>query len=161
MRILTLVGLTCLTGLLGTVGACSSTSAPKTEAADLIGGVDAKSASLDAVGALLANVAPDQLQQICTGTLIAPRVVLTAKHCAVNKRIEATDGGSTFVDERVIDEYPIYFGIGADANAPTQRLVEVESVETCNLGDTGFMGLGCDVAVYHLKESVDDVRPLK
>lgn len=161
MRAIALLGVACLGGVLGAIGACSSTPSAQAETDDLIGGVDAKSASLDAIGALMLKDPMRGLTQFCTATLIAPRVVLSAKHCAVEKNLDAAEGGAPiFVDTRFIDVYPIYFAIGPDSANP-KRLVEAESVETCNLGDVGFMGLGCDVSVYHLKEAVDDVRPFK
>jgi len=49
--------------------------------ADIIGGYKATSASLNHTGAIILDYW-DDLEPFCTGTLIAPRTVVTAKHCA-------------------------------------------------------------------------------
>jgi secreted trypsin-like serine protease len=151
---------------IGSVVACSA-SAPSSSATGdsaIIGGVDAKSAALDAVGALMYKDPANggALQLLCTATLIAPNVVLTAKHCALQRDVVPSDAGGApqEVETRLIDAVEIYFAVGADARAP-KRLVQAGSVATCNVANSGFMGLGCDVSVYHLKESITDIRPLK
>lgn len=147
--------------------ACSKEESPTSEASggdsEVIGGVDAKSASLDAIGALVYLDPQTQKQtELCTATLITPAVVLTAKHCAMEKTVQETpDGGpQQIVETRYIDALQISFAVGPDIAAP-KKLVGVESVETCNVANSGFMGLGCDVAIYRLKEAITDVTPLE
>ena len=145
------------------VAACGAPSTSSTSAerdSDLIGGVATTSAELDAVGAIILEGSLNsgygtEKSVLCSGTLIAPRLVLTAKHCAVRDPEQPNDPEQFYLDTN-----PIYFAIGADARSP-KRMVRAESVETCGIAHTGWMGLGCDVAVYHLTESIDDVRPLQ
>src|SRR5438045_1950468 len=67
---------------------------PPTGDSEIIGGVDAKSAALDAIGALVyLNPQTQKQEELCTATLITPKVVLTAKHCAMEKTTEQVDGG--------------------------------------------------------------------
>src|SRR5690242_18695402 len=91
--------------IVAVLGACSGPSkdAPPTSDVDIIGGVDAKSASLDAIGALMVKDQNNTLQMMCTATLIAPRVILTAKHCAMQKDLQQADGGpAQYVETRFI-----------------------------------------------------------
>ena len=111
---------------------------------EIIGGVPASSRRLDAIGSL-DNVRPDgTFSQKCTGTLIAPTVVLTAEHC--------------------LEELPVatsVFAIGPDAAAP-RRVVRILGgvAETTVPLDEGFIFLGSDVAVIHLAEPITDIAPM-
>jgi hypothetical protein len=110
----------------------------------LIGGFPADSVEFDAIGAVTAersSFISGTREPICTGTLIAPNLVVTAKHC--------TDGSS-----------PLYFAIGADGSAPI-RDVEVIAIERGpDVEDDFPRGLTNDVAVLHLAESITEVEPL-
>jgi hypothetical protein len=114
---------------------------------EVIGGVPAYSHSLDAVGALGSHYdtdgdgLPDAYYPFCTGTLIAPTVVLTAEHC-----IGSNMSGVSFL-------------IGANAHAPDRVVPVLAAVaETTIVG--GVQGLGSDVAIVHLAEPVTGVTPL-
>jgi hypothetical protein len=123
---------------------------------DIIGGVDARSSSLNAIGTL--GTVYDYsgydggsvgYNMICTATLIGPTTVLTAKHC-----VQSYPGGSLYLDYN-----DMYFGIGPDANNPERRIPVVE-VETAPLDYGGFTGFGRDVAIVHLGQAVTDIRPV-
>jgi secreted trypsin-like serine protease len=114
---------------------------------EVIGGMPAYSHSLDAVGALGSGYdtdgdgRSDAYDPFCTGTLIAPTVVLTAEHCIGR------------------DMTNVAFLIGARAHAPDRVVPALAAVaETSIVG--GVQGLGSDVAIVHLAEPVLDVTPL-
>lgn len=183
--------------------ACSAAPAPVDgESTDdaVIGGVDARSPSLDAIGALVLAVpdsavpepaeagpvvAPDgspppedggatptrvrgdgwidplaaklgkgmkiagsdgfTYYPFCTATLIGPRTVLTAEHCA-----------------QVRDEYPGYtiaFAMGYEAAKPREVVTVSRFVnETTITG--GGLGLGADVSLALLEKAITSVKPL-
>jgi secreted trypsin-like serine protease len=136
--------------------AASADRAPQSNDDSIIGGVVVTSAALDAVGSLQLQVngspAP---QHFCTGTLISPTVVLTAKHCALAELAESSPDGK----DHYMSEYgAIYFGIGNDSKAPS-RLVKTVSAKVAALS-TGGIGLGSDVAIYQLEAPVPNVKPL-
>ncbi|HWO23809.1 MAG TPA: trypsin-like serine protease [Kofleriaceae bacterium] len=111
-------------------------------AAEIIGGFPVDSAELNAIGALGADLG-EGVVPFCTGTLIAPTRVLTAKHCVL----------------AVPDGTPITFLIGPDARAPV-RAVPVRGTAVEPTVSGGLQGLGSDVAIVHLAEAVTDVAPL-
>lgn len=119
------------------------------EDASIIGGVDAKSAKLDAIGTVGTKDYEGKYDFFCTATLIAPKVVLTAKHCATGGHGEAPR----------LNYEKIYFAVGADTGAPKQ-VVEATDVLLSPVDDGGFVELGSDVAVYILAEPVKDVTPM-
>ena len=112
---------------------------PSTDTANeaIIFGVDASSAELNHTGGLVAVFPGDSPELICTGSLIGPETVVTAKHCVdILPYIEASG-------------YSIGFAIGPDSAAPDE-LIGVAGFQT-SPGDTGgFVGYGRDVAVLHL-----------
>ncbi len=135
---------------------------PTTGSNDVIGGVDAKSASLNAIGALVyKDPATGQLQELCTGTLISKDAVLSAKHCAVQfTAAEAApdSGPQQIVETRFIDQWEMFFAIGFDS--AQARLVKLSKVDLCTDYDGGTAQLGCDVSVYRTAEPINDVTPL-
>ena len=138
---------------------------PATGSNDVIGGVDAKSASLNAIGALMyKDPATGQLQELCTGTLISKDAILSAKHCAVQftaaaVAADAPDSGPPqIVETRFIDQWEMFFAIGFDS--AQARLVKLSSVDLCTDYSGGAAQLGCDVSVYRTAEPITDVTPL-
>lgn len=151
--------------------ACASSKgsddvAPPTGTDDIIGGVDAKSASLNAVGAIMyKDPTTQQLQVLCSGTLISKDAVITAKHCAVQfdaaaPNPAAPDSGVQQVTEtRYIDYFAeMYFAIGYDS--ATAKMVRLKSVDLCNDYQGGTAQLGCDVSIYRTADPVEDVTPI-
>jgi hypothetical protein len=131
-----------------TIGACGSDPVSSDES-DIIGGVDARSAKLDAIGSIGTKDWDDKYGFFCTATLIAPKVVLTAKHCAVS------GPGAT---PKLANE-KIYFAVGWNVDEPKQ-LIEAVDVLLSPVDDGGMVKFGSDVAVYILAEPVKDVTPM-
>ncbi|MBV1858143.1 MAG: trypsin-like serine protease [Nannocystaceae bacterium] len=102
----------------------------------------APEASLNAVGAMVI-IEEDGVGSFCTGTLVAPDVVVTAKHC-------------------FLLSFPAEFGfaIGHDTADP-DRVVAVEKVFWEMDIAAGQMGLGSDVAIAILEEPIHDIEPVK
>lgn len=118
------------------------------QANEIVGGVAAKSASLDAIGSL-GRVQPDgTFRYYCTATLVAPRVVLTAKHCA------GKGGQPPYTESETI-----YFGVGEDSKAP-KRIVKLARTWISPLDQGGYIDRGADVAVMTLEEPIEDIAPL-
>jgi secreted trypsin-like serine protease len=130
--------------------ACSSDATSSSQPAatpdastdDIIGGVDASGASLDAIGALVVVADDGTITPFCTGTLVAPTIVLSAKHCVI-------DGGSH-----------VSFVVGVDARAPRARYVST-GVVVAPLDRGGYAKLGQDVALFSLAEPVAGITPLR
>jgi hypothetical protein len=173
------------------IPACSSATVPNDDtmesSSEIIGGVNAQSASLDAVGIFLltpsvalrpsvssahsgasattvdamspdlsrisakplgdidisqrsrATIAGIPFYSWCTGTLLAPTVVLTAEHCTA-----------------IPSGYDVYFAIGA--NFAPKQFVRVLTLKAETSIAGGPIGLGADVAVAHLDAPITDVR---
>jgi hypothetical protein len=130
---------------LGAAG-CGRTSAPGTEKDDfgIIGGFDGSAPSLNAVGALVLRNDEGAYEPFCTGTLIAPNRVVTAKHCLQ-------------MDPRS----KIAFAIGPDATAPISihpvDYWEVSPVSHGGWGSAEGDGLGSDVGVLYLETPVEGI----
>lgn len=121
----------------------------------LIGGVESGGAKLRAVGTIgIVDAATGACSFICTATLIAPTLVLTAKHCTID--IAGTD--LPMAGEKFVDVFHLAFAIG-NANQPTE-MVEATAAVCALPSDTGFMGLGNDVGVYHPVRAITDVTPI-
>jgi hypothetical protein len=69
----------------------------------------AKSASLDGIGALMFKDPLQKTSSRCLHSdLIAPRVVLTAKHCAMENDLQQAGGPQQYVEMGFIDVYPTF-----------------------------------------------------
>jgi len=121
----------------------------------VLNGFDAKSPALNAIGTV-GLYSPDiNIYTFwCTGTLIAPKLVLTAKHCAISTH-PATAGVP------LVNLTPMQFAVGADVNAGNPiKLYDVVRVDLSPVDEGGFIKMGNDVAVLHLKEAVVGVTPI-
>jgi secreted trypsin-like serine protease len=122
---------------------------------DIIGGVEATSATLDAVGSLMLEQPGQAKAAFCTGALISPTMVLTAKHCAWMDAASSGDGAEHLFTELGT----VSFAIGSNSAAP-KREVKAKSVTLAGLKTGGSLNMGSDVAVYELSEAVNDVAAL-
>ena len=135
------------------LAACTNTvdGASGDEASAMLGGQE-NATTAPAVGALVHyfNGAEGPLyDNFCTATLIAPKRVLTAKHCTM-----ATRGKFGFALG------PIARSDVLQRTGPT-RVIEADSfVEVTAVGEGGALGIGSDVAVVRLKEAITDITPL-
>ncbi|MGH1345629.1 MAG: trypsin-like serine protease [Nannocystales bacterium] len=124
------------------LGCATEDDAPPTNTEHRYHGEIAPEASLNAVGSMV-TIEEDGVDSFCTGTLVAPDVVVTAKHC-------------------FLLSFPAEFGfaIGHDTANP-DRVVPIESVFWEMDVAAGQMGLGSDVAIAILGETIDDIEPVK
>jgi V8-like Glu-specific endopeptidase len=135
--------------VLGGFGCLGESDYVTGDEADIVGGVDAKSAKLDAIGTLGTKDFEGNYDYFCTATLIGPKVVLTAKHCSTSGPGETP---------RLAEE-KIFFAVGADVHAPKQ-VVEAVDVLLSPIDEGGMVEFGSDVAIYILAEPVKDVTPM-
>jgi secreted trypsin-like serine protease len=134
--------------------ACSAPTQAETEATEgaIIGGVEISSPKFDAVGSMQLEY-EGRKQAFCTATLIAPNLVLTAKHCAI--AVLAADAPDH--KDHLFTEYvPVFFGVGNDS--AQARLAPAETAIVTSLSEGGA-GYGSDVAIYILREPVTGVTP--
>jgi hypothetical protein len=104
-------------------------------------------AGFEAVGGLIRpgpfGVSP---QLLCTGTLVGPATVLTAKHC-INKVNAALRSGGQVV-----------FAVGPSIQAPTQT-VTVSTAEGAPGDEGGWNRIGRDIGIVHLAGAVNVATP--
>lgn len=132
-------------------------------AAPVIGGFEADSPKLNAVGSVSrirfpkidtdidAGVVPElepELLMACSGALLDARTVVTAKHCTSQFAVAARSG------EQLV------FALGAEAYKPTAYSVVID-VENAPSNDHGFTREGFDVGVLHLKEPLEGAPTVK
>ncbi len=122
---------------------------------NIIGGFDAKSASLNAVGTIGTLDEKGQYAFTCSATLIGKQTVLTAKQCAM-----VTNSNSPLYKMKLVNLIPMYFAVGPDANSPV-KVVEIIAADLSPVEEGGFNYIGNDVAVLHLIAPVEGVTPIK
>lgn len=123
--------------------ACGGVESGGESEAPIVGGRVDLSPRFRAVGALVHVEADGTTREFCTGAVIGPRLVVTAKHCAIIEN-PATN---------------VAFAIGPEASSP-RRLYRVARFTWERTQDRGLMGLGSDVAVGHLAEEVVGIEPI-
>lgn len=112
----------------------------------ILNGALADDAKYGAVGAVLFEE-PWGLEPVCSGTLVAPTAVVTAKHCT--KRIAAGEQA--------------YFAVGIDMSMPDQ-VIPITSYVAAPASTThpGLMqNGGRDVAVAYLESAPEGITPAK
>jgi hypothetical protein len=127
---------------LGSSIGCARDAAVESSDQHLIGGVEAPGIELDAVGALREDDGEGPAT-FCTGTLVSPSTVLSAKHCSWG-------GGRGRVS----------FSIGFDASKP-RRAVDVVAKVASPVNRDGIGAKTSDVSLYLLAEPILDVKPLR
>jgi len=111
-------------------------------AEEVIGGFPATSAKLNAIGAIGIDNGNNGFTPFCTGTLISPTMVLTAKHCV-----------------NAADPTKLAFLIGPNAMSPI-RVVPARGAAVEPTLSGGTVELGSDVGILHLALPVTDIAPL-
>lgn len=141
-------------GIISAVTGCSAVQEESSASSEdaIINGADATSSSYNAIGAL-GHYYTVGFRSFCTATLIAPKVVLTAKHCALDDPTNPTSPTQ-------LDAGPTYFLVGPNSQQP-EKVVQAKAITTSSIFHGGFTGLGSDVAIYELAEPITDITPLK
>lgn len=131
---------------------CSSSADPHALAeAEILGGVPVDGPTYDAVGSLEVGL-PTGRVVYCSATLIAPAVVLTARHCAF---LPSASGEPVYLTEDAGLE--VSFLVGDDSSAPKRRVRARHSV---GAADDAGLGARADVALFSLREPILDVEPI-
>lgn len=138
-----------LVTLLGLFSGCAGDADPTPSSEDdLKGGVVAREAVYGPVGALGAP-GSTSFNVSCTGTLVAPKVVLTAKHCVTSDpegdAFDKLDAG-------------LYFAPGLEASLKSPRY-KVVSAAAAKLAEGGFIEYGSDVALLQLESAPPGLTP--
>lgn len=96
---------------------------------EIIGGFRATGKALNAVGTVGMKAFDGRYSYFCSATLIAPKLVLTAKHCAMVL-------SGPFAGMKLVNVMPIHFAIGPSAGAPI-RIVEAIAADLSPLHEGG------------------------
>ena len=151
-------GLLC--GLVGLLSGCAmqspDESAPHSATQQqIVDGVPTSGPALDAIGGIVFKFAPAHYQEFsCTGTLVAPKVVLTARHCVVG------DPGWHFLPDPGYNNFVVF---GDNVSKPAQKLkIKAYLTAPASPSAPGLLGDGGrDIAVLYLDQPAQGITPAK
>ena len=141
-----------LAGLFGLLSGClQAESDAASSAHPIVDGVRTSDPALAAIGGIVFKYAPARYEEFsCTGTLIAPKVVLTARHCVV---------GSPGWHFEPFPSFNNFVVFGDNVSKPEQK-VKIKGYMTAPSGPAGLLGDGGrDVAVLYLDQAPKDITP--
>jgi len=134
-----LVGVALAAGAAACAPTAGDPSVLGTTSDEVIGGFPATSAKLNAIGAIGVTADDGTVTPFCSGTLISPTMVLTAKHCLSSH-----------------EPAKLVFLIGPDALKPV-RVVAGRGAAVEPTVSGGLIDFGSDVGILHLSEPVNDI----
>ena len=148
-----------LGGLVSLLSACSmqasdGNGAQSSTQQQIVDGSPTTDPALDAIGGIVFKYARAKIEDFsCTGTLIAPKVVLTARHCVLG------DPGWHFFPLPSFNNFVVF---GDNVTKPQQKVKITGYVTAPSNAAPGLLGDGGrDIAVLYLDEAPKGITPAK